>query len=282
MNRKHLKALTKKIGKKQGQLTGVIGSTASVDRYGDIVNQETWQLDNFKNNPVILWNHNAHFAEPAPAIGKATRVEVKNGVLEFDIDFDMDDPFAELIFNKYKKGILNAFSVGFIPHERASDSDGHTILLNNELLELSAVNVPANAEALNQMKTLGFNSYENFESYLDETQEDKAPTKAVQKDMKTTKEVDKTDKDGENKTLSDDDAMQIAKSAIEILTSKGIIPTASVSEGGEGDEASETNRSSSPENSQLGATPKFVAVVREATKQMQGLLEEYNRQQKSK
>jgi len=282
MNKKHLKALTKKIGKKAGQLTGVIGSTASVDRYGDIVNQETWMLDAFKNNPVILWNHNAHFAEPAPAIGKATRVEVKNGVLEFDIEFDMDDPLAALIYNKYVKGILNAFSVGFIPHDRARDDENHTILINNELLELSAVNVPANPEALNQMKTLGFDTYSDFNTYLDEATDEKQSDKAVQKDMKTGKTVDKSEDTEENKPLSDDDAMKIAKSAIEILTHKGIIPTASENEGGDGEEASETNRSSTPENPQLGATPEFVAVVREATKQMQGLLAKYNRQQKSK
>jgi len=274
MDKQHIKALVKKIGKKAGLLTGVIGSTADVDRYGDIVNQETWQLDDYKNNPVILWAHNAHFVEDRPPIGKAIRVEVKNGVLEFDIQFDMEDSFAADVFRKYKQGFLNAFSVGFRPHEHATDDEGHTILLNNELLELSACPVPANPNALNQLRTLSFSAYKDFGDFLKSGEgEPEAPVDE--------KPVDESDTEEKN-VISDADAMKIAKSAIEILTTKGIIPVASASEDGDGEEVAETSRSSSPANSQLGATPKFVAVVREATKQMQGLLAEFNRQQKGR
>lgn len=286
MEPQHIKALVKKVGKKAGMLTGVIGSTADPDRYGDIVNQESWLLDDYKANPVILWAHNAHFVEDRPPIGKAVRVEVKDGNLEFDIQFDMKDPFAADIFRKYSEGYLNAFSVGFIPHERANSDDGKTILINNELLELSAVPVPANPKALNQLRTLSFAAYKDWDSFVESG--GRCQKAAPDGDEPENEEpVDNDDPVEENtpdteKSISEADAMKIAKSAIEILTFKGIIPANSESESTEGDEASETNRSSSPENPQLGATPKFVAVIRETTKQMQGLLAEYNRQQKAK
>lgn len=280
MEAQHIKALVKKVGKKTGLLTGVIGSTADADRYGDVVNQESWMLENYKKNPVILWAHNAHFVEDRPPIGKATRVEVKNGQLEFDIQFDLKDTFAAEIFRKYAEGYLSAFSVGFIPHERATNDEGKTVLLNNELLELSAVPVPANPNALNQLRTLSFAAYKDFESFL-KSGDDEADPEKTQEPVDKTEETEENPEDAE-KSISDAEAMKIAKSAIEILTSKGIIPTVSKSEGEEGDEAEETSRSSTPENSQLGATPKFVAVIRETTKQMQGLLAEYNRSQKAK
>ena len=32
-------------------------STAEVDRHGDVIMAEGWQLDSYQNNPVFLWAH---------------------------------------------------------------------------------------------------------------------------------------------------------------------------------------------------------------------------------
>ena len=46
------------------------GSDETIDRDGEIIKVDGWQLANYKKNPVILWGHN----HSIPAIGKAERV----------------------------------------------------------------------------------------------------------------------------------------------------------------------------------------------------------------
>ena len=35
-----------------------VASTASPDRYGDVVDQKGWDLSAYNRNPVVLFNHN--------------------------------------------------------------------------------------------------------------------------------------------------------------------------------------------------------------------------------
>lgn len=237
MSKYYIKAHAKKVTS-DGLLTGIVGSTAAVDRYGEIVNQESWNLDHYKNNPVILWAHNLSFTQDQPPIGKAVRIEVERGKgLVFDIQFDMKDPFAADIARKYKEGFLNAFSVGFISHARASDDDGNTILLENELLELSAVPVPANPEALQALKQRSF-AVRSWESLL--------------------------------KTMEQED--QEAEPQPETITN-----TDSLGESGGGEE----KREATPTKTSLGGDAQAVAVIREATRQLQEVLRHINSQQRA-
>ena len=89
-----------------------IGSTEDEDRDKDIIRVAGWQLGNFKKNPVLPWSHNYW----EPPVGKALMVkkDVEKKQLIFKPQFDKDDDKARLIFNKYKNGFLNTFSVGFI------------------------------------------------------------------------------------------------------------------------------------------------------------------------
>lgn len=266
MNKRILKGLVKKVAKTDGLLTAVVGSTAAVDRYGEIVNQETFQLDNYKKNPVILWAHNLSFGEDRPPIGKAIRVEVKNGQLEFDIQFDMADPFAADIFRKYKEKFLNAFSVGFIAHDVARNDEGATVLLNNELLELSAVPVPANPEALQSLRARSFavRDWDKMIKEVEDENEDHAePAKDDTTDPKPKDEVtapaDPANGAQDESDISGDDSQ--GKPVDEI-------------EGGE------SERSSSPINPKQVASKQLVAVVREATRQLQTVLAMVNAEAK--
>jgi HK97 family phage prohead protease len=121
-------------------------STSDMDRHGDIVLQN-WELENYKANPVILNSHNSYDA--TEVIGKATIIEVVNGKLQGEIEFAVDEnPKAKVIHDLYAGGYLHAFSVGFIPKEFADMN----IITNAELLEISAVSVPANQMALAKAK----------------------------------------------------------------------------------------------------------------------------------
>lgn len=118
-----------------------IASTPVVDRQGDIVDQATWNLDNFKKAPVIPWAHDYS----QPPVARATEIGVVNGVLQFT--YQATPPgmyeFGDLIWNFYRNQYMFAFSVGFIP----SGQEGNTFS-DCELLEISSVVVPANPQAL--------------------------------------------------------------------------------------------------------------------------------------
>lgn len=123
-----------------------IFSTANEDRHGDIV-QQNWDLKHFKKNPVILNSHN--YSDATETIGKASAVKVKDGKLQGKITFAVNEnPKAKVIFDLFAGGFLNAFSVGFIPKEFSDKGE----ILKSELLEVSAVSVPANAMALAKAK----------------------------------------------------------------------------------------------------------------------------------
>lgn len=138
-----------------------IFSTSKEDRHGDVVLQEGWDLKNFKKNPVILNSHN--YGDATEVIGKASNVKVVDGKLEGKITFAVNEnPKAKVIFDLYAGGFLNAFSVGFMVKkfaELAGETDYFTIS-ESELLEVSAVSVPANAYALAKSKGIDVDSLE--------------------------------------------------------------------------------------------------------------------------
>jgi len=134
-------------------LVSFVASTANADRYGDIINQNGWDLDKFRANPVILLNHNAN----ALPIGKG-EVEIIDGRLMVDVEFDMDDTQAAEVARKTKAGFLNAVSVGFNPIdatprsmlEKSHPAHGQSgqYFDRAELLEVSIVTIPANGDAV--------------------------------------------------------------------------------------------------------------------------------------
>jgi HK97 family phage prohead protease len=137
----------------------IIASDESVDRMGDIVEQ-TWRLDNFNRNPVLLWSHDPS----TPPVGRAedVRVEEIDGrpALTFSPKWDegAHNPLANTVAEQFRNGTLNAVSVGFrpgavTPRNALDESDSRfantgLILAQNELLEISPVTIPANANAL--------------------------------------------------------------------------------------------------------------------------------------
>jgi len=123
-----------------------VASTETPDRYGDVVLQDGWVLENFLKNPVMPWGHDYH----QPPVAKITDIKVENKKLVFTAKFPEKgiNSFADMIFEMYKTGFLNAFSVGFIPIEYEQNEHGGYTFKKQELLEISAVLVPANQEAL--------------------------------------------------------------------------------------------------------------------------------------
>jgi len=147
------KAFVTKAGKEEGVLEASVASTPVIDRVGESIDQEGWELKQYKKNPVLLWAHNLR--EQKLPIGKVTKLwtegKGKRARLMFTSKFDLQDTFAAEVYRKFKDNFLNAFSVGFVPIEK----DGEEYL-QQELLEISAVPVPANPEALVILRDSGF------------------------------------------------------------------------------------------------------------------------------
>jgi len=126
---------------KDGSVFG-IASTETEDRMGDVIKSTGWDLESFKKNPVIQFAHNYN----EPPVGVAKNIKVENKKLTFEVVFHSITEQARQIGEMYKQKIMRAFSVGFIPLK--IDENNYHIIEKAELLEISAVPVPANAEAL--------------------------------------------------------------------------------------------------------------------------------------
>ena len=126
-------------------------STNAWDRYGERFEPRAFEqgLENFKKNPVVLFAHD-YSNEP---IGKVVEYEFDDKGLILVMKF-ANTPQAERIFSLYEGGFMSAFSVGFKPLEIAFEErvkgsgEMGAVFVRAELLENSAVPVPANPEAV--------------------------------------------------------------------------------------------------------------------------------------
>ena len=156
-----------------------IASNDALDRCGEIIDPSGWQLGNYRRNPVF---QNAHqYGDILFTLGKALITEVRAGDpgaerealrgphlfqrIEFAVEVN---PIARVAYGLYRGKFLSAVSVGFIPlrwvnadgSEHAAGQGGpggrasrstlpfRRKYVEQELLEVSAVGIPANPEAL--------------------------------------------------------------------------------------------------------------------------------------
>ncbi|GEM_PF-1833868 len=151
-----------------------VASTEAVDRYGDVIRVAGWQLANYLKNPVFLWAHKA--GEPPIGRTVALRTEMNPPALVQTVQFAdaATYPFADTVFNLYKNGFMRAVSVGFMPLEQPkaiSDLEGNLVgweFNAQELLELSAVPIPANADCLARAAGDGFSRSEIARAFSDD------------------------------------------------------------------------------------------------------------------
>jgi hypothetical protein len=162
-----------------------VSSDATLDRYGEIISPEGWDLSTYQKNPVFQNSH--QYGDIIHTLGKALITEVRTDAqrstlnpprsyLFQRIQFATDaNPIARIAYPLYAHGYLRAVSVGFIPlrwqdnpdplapgvspasgagvspASAAGVSPGPSparIYLHQELIEVSAVAIPANPSAL--------------------------------------------------------------------------------------------------------------------------------------
>jgi HK97 family phage prohead protease len=131
-------------------------TTDTIDRDGDVVLPKGLELDEYRRNPVLLWSHRFDM----PPIGKCLDLGLAGDhVVWADFEF-AEHEFAEQVFKLYSGGYLNACSIGFrtlqsgppdssIFMSRPQDASRcQRVIYRALLLEVSAVPIPANPDAL--------------------------------------------------------------------------------------------------------------------------------------
>jgi hypothetical protein len=131
-------------------------SDETLDRYDEIITASGWRLENYRQNPVF---QNAHqYGDVLFTLGRALATEVRAGsegapgALFQRVEFAVEiNPLARIAYGLYRGGFLNAVSVGLIPIRWENGTPGAAFrrrYLEQELLEVSAVSIPANPHAL--------------------------------------------------------------------------------------------------------------------------------------
>jgi HK97 family phage major capsid protein/HK97 family phage prohead protease len=131
-------------------------SEESVDRMGDVIQADGWDLADFKRNPIGLFNHHAD-----AIIGRWENVRVLGRQLRARFVFAEEgtSQIADTARKLWNQKILRGASVGFQAVKREplhKDADPHFgpfRYLKQQLLECSLVSVPANPNALPVMRS---------------------------------------------------------------------------------------------------------------------------------
>lgn len=125
-------------------------SDSTIDRAFDVVDVNGWELENYRNNPVVLFAHQSD----KPPVAKSLTEWVEDGKLKSRAQFMSREisAFAHSVGQMYKHGFMKAVSVGFKAKEWKFSEDKDRPLgidfIRQELFEYSCVPVPANPQAL--------------------------------------------------------------------------------------------------------------------------------------
>jgi len=133
-------------------------SVGTIDRYGEVVLPEAFRadLDRFlRDDHIFAANHRyVNEAGEPLVIGKVLSGIIDDKGLLCTFRFDTD-PISEKWWQKYKSGTLKSFSIGFIPiaseYRKIKSGESERNVLHYteiELLEISAVPIPANRESM--------------------------------------------------------------------------------------------------------------------------------------
>ena len=141
-------------------------SSEVIDRDGDVLIAKGCDFKNFEKNPVFLSFHNYH----EYPLGIPKNWGIDGNAVYCDVYFPTIEELStnpteasekaklvDFTYHCYKTGMLNAVSVGFIANlAEPNTATGGYIVKDWELLEFSAVTVPANQDAIAQaVKSFG-------------------------------------------------------------------------------------------------------------------------------
>ena len=127
-------------------------SMDSVDRDGDTIDPNGWNLDHYKRHPIVVSSH--EYGDLRKQIGEIEpeSLHVVKGALRGKVHYYVGEGNDEADWGaKLAAKNRAAYSVGFMPEEDEPRKGGGRHYLKQELLELSHVVVPSNRDALQLM-----------------------------------------------------------------------------------------------------------------------------------
>ena len=137
----------------------VLCDSTTINSYGFRTDVKGIDLERFKKNPVMLYNHN-----PLQVIGKWENIDIFGDQLIAEPVFDMEDPFAAEVARKVEQGFIKGCSMGIVI-KKLTQTKGIDTAINSVLLEASIVSIPADENALvvyedeKQQKKLSINEF---------------------------------------------------------------------------------------------------------------------------
>ena len=132
-------------------------------RNQDEINLAGVRFDNYRKNPVVLWNHDASprllaAAPPSGGIPIAKTLEIghdEEGRIVASFEFNSNDPFAARVENAWNNGFLRAASIHYLPTRivEVKDARGRVERVRieeSDLLEWSLLPVPADPDSVRE------------------------------------------------------------------------------------------------------------------------------------
>ena len=135
-------------------------ATDGVKRDNNRLRNDGWDIGSFAKNPVMLWAHD--YNHPPVGSWRDWRIEDDedgNPALAMTAVF-AEYEFANTVYDLYTAGHMRAVSIGWTPleYEEMLDDEGRVVgfdFIRNELLECSAVPIPAAPDALMKATSRG-------------------------------------------------------------------------------------------------------------------------------
>lgn len=142
----------------------VVISTSKLNRKGLRLLSSGGDFEQYKKNPILLFMHNRPWrgtSDEVLPLGIVENIRLEGDEWKGDLNFDMDDPFAARVAQKWDKGIYKMVSPGVTPTE-FSDAPEHLLpgqryatLTKWRADEISVVDIGANDDALSIKNSAG-------------------------------------------------------------------------------------------------------------------------------
>ncbi|MDH3026410.1 HK97 family phage prohead protease [Gordonia alkanivorans] len=148
MNRKTLKVEgIKTAGLVEGTFEGFASCFDNVDSVGDVVRRGAFAkaLKSGRVTPLI-WEHRSE--DPRAYVGEVVEARETDEGLAIKGRFDLDTEHGAAAYRQVKGRRVEGLSIGYIVRRSQKSADGHTELLDLDLLEVSVVARGANDRAL--------------------------------------------------------------------------------------------------------------------------------------
>ena len=129
----------------ESRIVSGYANKATIDRGRDLVLPSAFKSsrDGFMENPIMFYNHN--WDDP---IGKIIDIEIREDGLFVTGKISKGTERSDYVWSLINDDVLKSFSIGFMPKELEYDSHNDIMIIKDlELLEISVVTIPMNADA---------------------------------------------------------------------------------------------------------------------------------------